>query len=117
MRSRQRSDCTARSRSAGVSPPRSPTEDKGPRRAPWISSARCLTLRGCEPGKPGGCPAAVWQSLGRTQTPFYVVLVHVYTQQHHADEIDSVAEPWRYPPRMDELIGDSARGEEFALVR
>ena len=59
-------------------------EVRGPCRP--LDLHRADALRGCEPGEPGGCPAVLWQRLGRTQTPFNVVLVHVYTQHTHAVE-------------------------------
>ena len=93
---------------------------------------RADALRGCEPGEPGGCPADLWQRLGRTQTPFNVVLVHVYTQHTHAVERAQTSASLRVVvpaevrggtvaaarlAAMVEVIGDSARGEDFALVR
>ena len=59
---------------------------KGALYGPLKMLHRADALRGCEPGEPGGCPAGLWQRLGRTQTPFNVVLVHVYTQHTHAVE-------------------------------
>src|SRR5215471_8041512 len=76
-----------------------------------------VTLCGSDPlgtcSSAGGCPAGIGTRPSRTRAPFMAMLVH-----------HSESDPQRVGghcsatlARMVEVIGDSARGAEFSLVR